>query len=588
MSVRRHDTWMTARSQVWRKGLVACLILGLGGASVAEAQQASLVLKNSDMSFCYRQQNEWTLTKTNDAGTPPVASGTTVNWTVTATKVTTGPNEICAVGYVSVHNGGSAPATIGNIVVNLQRRQLNKWVSASADVANASLGDSATVANILASASQEDPSSANYDIVGAKGTFTENSASGMLEFTDADSNTIWAITPQQTIPAGATVNLFFKASFNNTLLAIPPGASLRTEAIVTFGNAGTRGGGGASASNIDINGNGSTDPDEANVRSVPTRLTRNLPALEQCNDTVQLTDALTATTGASYSDVIDLSGLLSGLSISQSGAYQLSAKVSGTGSVTNTVNLNGTDTFVTIQVPTGEIDPLTGLPVFEAKQIPCCIGADLTASSQVDVTKKVRRFNDGDYCTYRQAGYGAPPNGNNPGALLTNNFAGVYPTGVEVGIIGAGGFSMTFTSASAVTAYLPVEGQAGVLTGDLIDPTSSASRVFGGEVLALQISGDFSDAGVTNNLTGKFGDLKFANLVDGSVLSLWTLTAAQAAALNGQTVRQVLAAANTRLGGGSLPAYVGSINDLDQLVRWLNKSFDSCFVTAGATSFLRR
>jgi hypothetical protein len=262
------------------------------------------------MNFCYRQQNEWTLTKTNDAATQPVASGTTVNWTVSATKVTAGPNEICAVGYVSVFNGGSAPATIGNIVVNLQRRSGNKWVSASADVANAFAGDAATVAKIVASASQEDPSSSNYDIVGATGIFTENGALGPLEFTDADFNTGWAITPQQTIPAGATVNLFFTASFNNNILAIPSGESLRTEVIVTFGNAGTRGGGGASATNIDINGNGSLDTDEANVRSVPTRLTRNLPAMEQCNDTVQLTDSLTATSGASYSDVSDPSGLL--------------------------------------------------------------------------------------------------------------------------------------------------------------------------------------------------------------------------------------------------------------------------------------
>lgn len=395
-----------------------------------------------------------------------------------------------------------------------------------------------------------------------------------------------------TTPSGPTVNLFFKAAFNNTLLNIPSGESLRTEVIVTFGNSGTRGGGGASASSIDINGNGTVDADEANVRSVPTRVTRNLPVLDQCNDTVQLSDTL-STTGASYSNVNDPSGLLTGVGISSTGSYQLSATVSGTGTVTNTVTLKGTDTFVTVQVPTGQVDEL-GNPIFAPVQIPCCVAADLTASSSVDVTEPTG-FNDGDYCTYTQGGWGATPNGNNPASLLANNFGAVYSGGVEVGIIGAGGFSMKFTSASAVAAYLPAGGPGGpsILTSDLVNPTSTSSRVFGGQVLALQINVDFSDAGVTNNATGKFGDLKFANLVAGSQLKkgvevLLTLTATQAAALNGKTVRQILADANMALGGGGLPSYAGSISELNAIADFLNNSFDNCVVTAGATDYLVR
>ena len=51
----------------------------------------------------------------------------------------------------------------------------------------------------------------------------------------------------------------------------------RFEVIVTFGNSGPRGGSGASGKNIDINGNGSIDTQEACVRSVPTRLTVAVP-----------------------------------------------------------------------------------------------------------------------------------------------------------------------------------------------------------------------------------------------------------------------------------------------------------------------
>lgn len=176
-----------------RNGIMAMIMLSVYGmTSIAEAQQSSLVLRNSDLNFCYRQQNEWTLTKTNDAVNQPVASDTLVTWTVTATKTTSEVKEICAVGYVSVTNGGSAPATIGNIVVNLQRKSGPKWISASVDVANAANGDAATSANIVANASQEFSPSPTYVVSGAKGTFTENAASGAIEFTDANNNTVWA------------------------------------------------------------------------------------------------------------------------------------------------------------------------------------------------------------------------------------------------------------------------------------------------------------------------------------------------------------------------------------------------------------
>ena len=66
---------------------------------------------------------------------------------------------------------------------------------------------------------------------------------------------------------------------------------------------------------------------------------------------------------------------------------------------------------------------------------------------------------NGQFCTYTQGGWGAPPNGGNPGTILANNFATVYPSGfVEVGVPGAAGFSMKFTSAAAIQAYLPAGG----------------------------------------------------------------------------------------------------------------------------------
>ena len=147
------------------------------------------------MEFCYKNDTPWGVTKTvSPSG--PVASGTAVQFTVQITRGATSSNIICAVGYVSIKNGGTNTAFIGNIVVNLQKRVGSRWVSAAADVADATLGDGATSANIVASQSQERANFYNYTVSGQKGTFNETiGSSGTLSFTDADANTLFALTP---------------------------------------------------------------------------------------------------------------------------------------------------------------------------------------------------------------------------------------------------------------------------------------------------------------------------------------------------------------------------------------------------------
>ena len=54
-------------------------------------------------------------------------------------------------------------------------------------------------------------------------------------------------SPQQVIAPGAHVDLVYQANFNNSILAIPAGELTRLEVIVSFGNAGARGGSGAVA-----------------------------------------------------------------------------------------------------------------------------------------------------------------------------------------------------------------------------------------------------------------------------------------------------------------------------------------------------
>lgn len=179
----------------------------------------------------------------------------------------------------------------------------------------------------------------------------------------------------------------------------------------------------------------------------------------------------------------------------------------------------------------------------------------------------------GDLITYSQSLWGDAPEPGNAAELLNANFDSVYAStfGVlELGIPGAAGFSMTFTSAPSVLTYLPAPGDPGPLNADLLNPATSSSGVFGGEVAALQLNIDFSDAGVTAGAAAiPFGDVRMCG---------------STSALNGQTIRQIAAAANTQLGGATA---VAPFVDLTRLIQELNVAFDSGFVGTFAQAHLQ-
>jgi hypothetical protein len=155
--------------------------------------------------------------------------------------------------------------------------------------------------------------------------------------------------------------------------------------------------------------------------------------------------------------------------------------------------------------------------------------------------------------TYTQGGWGTAPHGGNPGALLAANFAQVYgAAGVTIG----GGYKLTFTSQAAIQGFLPQGGTPGVLTASATNPTKSSANVFGGQVLTLELSVDFSNAGVTGT------SLAFLHVQSGP--------------LKGYTVAQVLALANQVLGGNvsALPAGL-TVSGLNDIVDNINQSFDN-------------
>jgi len=177
----------------------------------------------------------------------------------------------------------------------------------------------------------------------------------------------------------------------------------------------------------------------------------------------------------------------------------------------------------------------------------------VTAAASASVHVFGEPVTGGQFATFTQGGWGSKPRGHNPGNLLATYFPIVYPAGVTIG----GNFTLTFTRADAIARFLPQENRPGVLTGSEANPTKKTrAGEFAGQMLALQLNLDFSNAGVT--LKG-LGDLKAAS----GKLAGWRLA-------------DVLILANKVLGGNTalLPAGV-SVSNLNEVVEKINRNFES-------------
>jgi hypothetical protein len=180
----------------------------------------------------------------------------------------------------------------------------------------------------------------------------------------------------------------------------------------------------------------------------------------------------------------------------------------------------------------------------------------------------------GDFCTYTQGGWGSRPSGNNPDSILANNFDHVYGEQgyVLVGYTGKGWKNIRFTNAAFVDRYLPAGGTPNKLAITYTNPATTASGVFGGQVLALQLNVDFNTAGIIDGAGGSIGDLSLCNT---------------GTSLDGETISEILAAANVALGGGALPGGY-TYSSLNDLVKKLNEAFDNCNVSTWAQQYLCR
>ena len=104
-------------------------------------------------------------------------------------------------------------------------------------------------------------------------------------------------------------------------------------------------------------------------------------------------------------------------------------------------------------------------------------------------------FQNGEFITYDQN----PWSGTNPGGqLLVADYNTVYASTFNVVTVGlpSTGFTMAFDGASKVLNYLPASGTPAPLNGNTLDPSSTASGVFGGDVLGAPIRRRFLQRGV--------------------------------------------------------------------------------------------
>jgi hypothetical protein len=572
--------------------IILALTMLVGFAVLASGQQASLTLKDCGSELCSTTYTDWSLRKCEPQPNGDCISGegtslpapVTVRWRVTATKGATSSNTLSIYGFLSITNSGSLPATLGNIVVNLQRKNgpKNQWKTVVSNVANSSAGDAATSASICKGASSEDLSS-----------FSEGSGSGSLEFTNAGSNSLFSLGPSSAIAPGATVNLLYVANFNNSILGIPAGEQVRSEVIVTFGNSGSRGGSGATCNNVDANGNGAIGPDEANVRSVVCRVTSSAPAIEDPNSTVTLTDKLPTVFNGDPIEIGEdvVFGVVYGIvtignvSFSNfttdigggtgqedltgsSGDKSVSVDVAegSSGAIANCANLRGRDHSVTIN---GPVDPLTGLPV--TYSMPCATGLNITKCAWPAINTV--QCQDCNYCSYTQGGYQGR---GVPGQLFDNSFIAVFPSGLTIGVNdGVGPLHHALWTAdaagrTALKTYLGGGGPSGALSADTTNATSTSGGTLAKQAATLTLNVAFSDAGLT---TPGYGNRQLCG---------FTATPS----LNGMRVRDVLAAANQALGGNGFPLWAPNPASLNNLLTELNEAYDDCEASLFAAQHL--
>jgi hypothetical protein len=154
-----------------------------------------------------------------------------------------------------------------------------------------------------------------------------------------------------------------------------------------------------------------------------------------------------------------------------------------------------------------------------------------------------------------------------------SDYDSVYASTIGIFLIGStSGYTAKWTILSTLSSYLPAGGPVSALTANVLNALTTASGVFGGVVAALKLNVDFADAGFIGGSSGlTFGDLTICGLTSDTDL-------------NGMSVRDFLAVANTALAG---IATTDSVDDLNLITADLDFAFDGGIPTSWAQDHLQ-
>jgi hypothetical protein len=167
----------------------------------------------------------------------------------------------------------------------------------------------------------------------------------------------------------------------------------------------------------------------------------------------------------------------------------------------------------------------------------------------------------GSVVTYDQVEWGESTTA--AGMLLNASYDTVYgPTGDEF-VIGSTtpGYFALFTDEVNLDDFIPASGAPGPLDANLSNPSTSSAGVYAGEVAALKLNLDFSNAGLLPNSSG----LLLGNLV-------LTGFSGSESSLNGMTVDQFFGLSQAELAGQSTTI---GFPDIDNLAANINAAFDA-------------
>jgi len=331
---------------------------------------------------------------------------------------------------------------------------------------------------------------------------------------------------------------------------------------------------------------------------VPCRVTNAIPTLVNGNSTVTLSDTpddvnVTGTNVSTNTFTTDIGGGTGSEDITDTVTKNVSVNAvcepPGSATVNNEAHLDGASSTLTVQGPQIGTDPVTGAPIYQQFEFTCVAGVNLDDGANADVSCEAEPPSTPNACTYTQGGY---QGGGVPGQIFDTNFVSTFPTGLTIGIEDGAGprhdasWSATAAGMTALKSFLAGGGPSGALTADTLNASSVSGGALGKQAGALTLNVGFALDSNHNVGLGDLGSLQICNLAAGNQIGSFTVTATQAAALNGFTVAQILAAANDALGGNGLPGYVGSFGDLNQLVTALNEAFDNCTPSAFANAHL--